>query len=297
MNTDKIIPRIIGGMGNQLFCYAVARRMAVTNNAELVIDDVSGFEYDHAYKRCYQLDHFSIPCRKATYFERLNPLSRVRRYIMRAINLRRPFHERNYIQQENMDFDLRILELKPHGNLYLDGCWQSEDYFNDVESVIRTELQIKAPTDIPNNKMKVLINDSVAVAVHVRFFDIPGENSINNTPTCYYARAVEKMENEVTNAHYFVFSDEPNAARNLIPWPDERVTCVSHNRGDINAYADLWLMKQCKHFIIPRSTFSWWGAWLCQNTDKIVIIPSHTPVGAHEWGSMGMIFKGCVQIN
>ena len=61
----KVIPRILGGLGNQLFCYAAARRLALVNNAELVIDDVSGFLYDHDYQRKYQLNHFGIQSRKA----------------------------------------------------------------------------------------------------------------------------------------------------------------------------------------------------------------------------------------
>ncbi|MCD4742989.1 MAG: hypothetical protein K8R67_10995, partial [Desulfobacteraceae bacterium] len=61
MSVTKIIPRILGGLGNQLFCYAAARRLALMNNAELVIDAVSGFVRDCNYQRYYQLDHFSIP--------------------------------------------------------------------------------------------------------------------------------------------------------------------------------------------------------------------------------------------
>ena len=66
MSNPKLIPRIFGGLGNQLFCYAAARRLALANNAELLLDDVSGFAYDAVYQRHNQLDHFNIPCRKAT---------------------------------------------------------------------------------------------------------------------------------------------------------------------------------------------------------------------------------------
>ena len=83
MSNPKIIPRIFGGLGNQLFCYAAARRLALVNHAELVIDDVSGFAFDEVYQRHYQLDHFNIPCRKATAAERLEPFSRVQRYLKR----------------------------------------------------------------------------------------------------------------------------------------------------------------------------------------------------------------------
>ena len=143
----KIITRIRGGIGNQLFCYAAARRLALVNNAELVIDDVSGFVRDHDYKRDYQLDHFSIPCRKATAGERLEPFSRVRCYLKRSFNRNRPFQERSYIQQEGIDFNSRLLKVDPCGTIYLEGYWQSEDYFKDVEGAIRADLEITPPTE------------------------------------------------------------------------------------------------------------------------------------------------------
>ena len=80
---NKVIARIKGGIGNQLFCYAAARRLALVNNAELVIDDITGFVRDRHYNRKYALDHFHIPCRKATPAERLEPFERYRRGVMK----------------------------------------------------------------------------------------------------------------------------------------------------------------------------------------------------------------------
>ncbi|OYZ27512.1 MAG: alpha-1,2-fucosyltransferase [Hydrogenophilales bacterium 17-64-65] len=269
----KIITRIKGGLGNQLFCYAAARRLALANHAELVLDDVSGFVRDHEYQRHYQLGHFNIPFRKATPAERLEPMSRVRRYLKRAMNRRRPFEARRYIQQEGIDFDCRLLTVKPRGTVYLEGYWQSEQYFKDVEATIREELRIIPPKDKINRAMAERIRSCLAVAVHVRFFDAPQEIGVNNASGDYYARAVARMECLAPDAHYFVFSDQPAAARDRIPLPDDRITLVSHNQGDENAYADLWLMTQCQHFIIANSTFSWWGGWLGGCKEKIVIYP------------------------
>lgn len=286
----KIIPRIFGGLGNQLFCYAAARRLALVNNADLVIDDVSGFERDHDYHRQYQLGHFSIPCRKATPAERLEPFSHIRRFLKRRLNQRCPFEARSYIQQEGIDFDPRLLQVKPRGTVYLEGYWQGEDYFKDVEETIRSDLRILPPTDAANQVMVTWMQDCLAVAVHVRFFDAPAAGGINNAPGDYYTRAVHFMETFAPNAHYFVFSDRPEDARASIPLPDERVTCVIHNRGDENAYADLWLMTQCQHFIIANSTFSWWGAWLAAHPEKQVIAPGfEMRQGKMWWGFEGLL--------
>lgn len=286
----KIIPRLFGGLGNQLFIYAAARRLALVNNAELVLDDISGFTYDREYQRHYQLDHFNIPCRKATAVERFVPFSRLRRALKRKWNQRLPFEQRAYVVQEGIDYDPCLLNFKPQGTVYLEGYWQSENYFKDVEATIRQDLQIKPPTDAANLAMAEHLRSGTAVAVHVRFFNEPHAAAINNAPGDYYTRAVEAMERLAPAAHYFIFSDQPEAARARIPLPDARVTLVAHNRGDENAYADLWLMTQCQHFIIANSTFSWWGAWLAGRAGKQVIAPGfEMREGKMWWGFDGLL--------
>lgn len=291
-----IVARLMGGIGNQLFCYAAARRLAVVNDADLVLDHISGFKRDFAYHRQFQLDNFAIPCRKATAGERLEPFSRVRRYLRRCANLTVPFEVRTYIRQEGIDFDERLLHVKPSETLYLEGYWQSEGYFKDAEETIRADLHIQPPTDTPNCDMAARIRDCVAVAVHVRFFNAAGEHGVNNAPGDYYARAVETIEASVPGAHYFVFSDNPSAARTHISLPDARTTYVLHNRGDANAYADIWLMTLCQHFIIANSTFSWWGAWLGGNANKTVIAPGfRLRAGLAWWGFNGLIPQGWIK--
>jgi hypothetical protein len=98
------------------------------------------------------------------------------------------------------------------------------------------------------------------------------------------------MEALVPSAHYFVYSDRPDAVRQLVPLDDRRVTWISHNKGDANAYADLWLMTQSKHFIIANSTFSWWGAWLAEHAPKVVIAPGFVMrEGKMWWGFEGLL--------
>ena len=295
---DTVIARIRGGIGNQLFCYAAARRLSLINNAELVIDDVTGFVRDQRYRRRYALDRFDVSARKATPSERMEPFDRYRRALARAMARRQPFCHRRYVEQEGIDFDPRLLDFKCDGTVYLDGYWQSEGYFKDIEQTIRNDLRIIPPEDSINRGMAQRIRGCIAVAVHMRWFDAPQTGSAgHNLEEGYYARAVREIVARVAQPHFFLFSDGPEAARRMVDLPKDQFTCVHHNRGDENAYADLWLMSQCRHFVIANSTFSWWGAWLAEHQDKTVIAPGivrYSGIGA--WGFKRLIPSQWIQM-
>ncbi len=282
----------MGGLGNQLFCYAAARRLALVNRAELVIDDVTGFARDFAYRRQYALANFNITARKATPKERLEPFSRYRRHLAKLVARRRPFLKRKYLEQERIDFDPRLLDYTVKGTVYLDGFWQSEDYFKDQEDVIRKDLLIIPPKDKMNQAIAERIRSANAVGVHVRWFDKSTQNGTSseyNLLPQYYRHSVQRIMTQVEAPHFFVFSDDPDAAHQMLGLPENLMTCMDQNRREENAYADLWLMTQCKHFIIANSTFSWWGAWLAGFPNKIVISPALRVQGMTAWGFDGLL--------
>ena len=173
----------------------------------------------------------------------------------------------------------------------MDGLWQSERYFKDVEPTIRNDLKIIAPQDAQNSQVAEKIRCcNSAVALHVRWFDSPGGSSLHNISTDYYQHALAIMEERIVSPHYFLFSDNVEAARSRLPSLQGRVTMISHNRGDEQAFADLWLMSQCRHFIIANSTFSWWGAWLGESEESIILVPDFIPEGYKtSWGFQGLI--------
>jgi hypothetical protein len=285
-----VVARIKGGLGNQLFCYAAARRLALANAAELVIDDVTGFVRDRLYRRTYLLDGFKIPCRKATPAERLEPFERVRRALVKWVNRRRPFHERTYLEQEGLDFDLRLLDYKVRSSVYLDGLWQSEGYFKDVAPVIRKDLEIIPPHNEAVHGLAAQIRDVNAVAIHVRWFDPPGSGpSSYNLPATYYERAIAEIERRVDRPVYLLLSDHPEAAMSLLGIPGNRLLVVGRLVSPGDPVTDLWLMAQCRHFIIANSTFSWWGAWLGEKSDSVVIAPAIKVDGKAAWGFHGLV--------
>lgn len=171
---------------------------------------------------------------------------------------------------------------KPIRDIYLDGYWQSEKYFKHIESEIRQELKIVTPHDAENIVLAEKIRNENAVCVHVRRLHGVGNlanpqplPSIQSLGMDYYQNAIDYMIKKVKNPVFFFFADYPQWLQDNIniSYP---VVFVTHNTvaGETKNYEDLWLMTQCKHFIIADSTFSWWGAWLCEHTEKIVCAPT-----------------------
>jgi hypothetical protein len=275
-----VIVRLVGGLGNQLFIYAAARRLALKNNVRLKLDIISGFQRDF-YRRQYCLNKFNIKAEIASPTESfMGILGRIRRKAVRKISQLRKFEKRMYIVEESNDFDPRLLSLKTNRIVFLEGYWQSEKYFKDIENIIREDFEIISEHDLQNLNMAKKIESSNAVCLHVRRLhgvaNMEGAQPLPDAEALeidYYNRAVAFIAKRVSNPVFYCFGDYPK-------WMLENIKInfptvfITHNNSDEKSHEDLWLMSLCKHFIICNSTFSWWGAWLASNQDKIVIAPA-----------------------
>lgn len=297
-NNGTLIVRISGGLGNQLFQYAASQSLALLNNLELIIDNQSGFKYDTEYKRTYKLDKFNINKRLANNEELLVPFSRIRRYIIRKINNRKPFSERKYITQEKIEYDDRLLKMILYGENYIEGYWQSEKYFIKYKDYIRSSLKMDGPKDCVNLNILNKIKAANSICLHFRDFDQSSSIVESNTTIGYYKKAIEIIKQNIQNPHYFVFSDNINFAHMQISKLGiSDYTIVVHNNNLSAEHADLWLMKNCKHFIIANSTFSWWGAWLSDYNNKKIIAPAQImKTEKMWWGFDGLIPDSWIQI-
>lgn len=285
----KVVVRIKGGLGNQLFCYAAARRLALVNGADLVVDDVSGFARDRRYARQYELDAFRIHGRIARPTERLFPFERLRRGILKSVARRRPFSERSYIEQETQDFDPRLVGLRIRRDVYLDGLWQGEGYFSDIADLVRTDMHLAHPLSKRCRRLEEAINRAESIAVHVRWFDAPDTIEANNVPKAYYERAIAVVETRVKTPRYFVFSDDPSAARSKLQFLGDRATFVGESGTKNESYEDLHLMSRCRGVVTANSTLSWWGAWLGNRRGGIVVAPDPGRYGGASWRIGGLL--------
>jgi hypothetical protein len=158
---------------------------------------------------------------------------------------------------------------------YVNGNWQSEKYFMQIENKIRNAFVFKN-IDTKNNEIALKMANSISVALHIRRGDYLGNSIYSGVCTeDYYTKAIELLLNKINNQgniRFYVFSDDKEFSNKFIAKLKIPADLIEINKGN-ESYKDLWLMTQCKHNIIANSSFSWWGAWLNNNPDKIIIAP------------------------
>jgi hypothetical protein len=273
-----ITTHLIGGLGNQMFQYAAARALALRTGAAVELD-ITGFE-TYGLRR-YELDTFAIVAATSTVGPPVSPVEpvaatgmrdRIDRLLGRGAPMPPPGTITHY-REAHFHFDPDL--AKQPLPLYMDGYWQSERYFADAATQIRTELTPIAPLEPENAATAAAIDRVTAVSVHVRRGDYVSNAHTNSYHgTCsldYYQSAINLVRSQVEHPHLFVFTDDQAWTRaNLIS--DLPATYVSANPAD-RGFRDMQLMSRCRHHIIANSSFSWWGAWLNPRLDKIVVAP------------------------
>lgn len=280
MTSRTVLVRLRGGLGNQLFGYAIGRAFALRYGAELVLDTVSDFELDWRYARTYALDPLRVVAREATASERMEPFGRWRRLWARRWARVKPWGARDYVVEAQRGWDPRIAALPVHGRLTLDGYWQSYRYFEAIGNAIRAEIdwQAAAHRGIWGDPRVAPVAPNVleaSVAVHVRWFDRVNVTSPENLSPDYYDHAIALMEERAPGSRYVVFSDDIETTRRVLTaLPADRTVFTRGETADPTGLADLMAMRRCRHAIIANSTFSWWGAWLGGRQGQIVTAPA-----------------------
>ncbi len=272
-----IVVRLIGGLGNQMFQYAAGRSLA-HRNASLLKLDVSAFETYTLHR--YGLHCFHVQEQLASREEvaRFFPSPRglggsLRAGIRRLLDGAPAGPEPVLVRERSFAFDPSVLATR--GDVALDGYWQSARYFEDVAPVLRAELSFRYPPSEENAALADVIAGTTSVSVHVRRGDYVSDAATSAVHgTCspaYYRAAIAHVAERVGNLHLFVFSDDPGWVRREFeaPFP---MTVVDVNGPDTN-WEDLRLMSLCRHNVVANSSFSWWGAWLNRNREKIVVAP------------------------
>lgn len=269
-----VIARIFGGLGNQLFCYAAARRLALVSGVPLELDTTSGFVRDHRYRRQYLLDRFALSAEVAVPAECFETASgRARRALWRRAAAWLPPSARRVWPERGLDVDEELLRHRVRRRVYLEGYWQSEKYFQDISADLRRELSGRVPERAAIQALGDQMKREPSVAVHVRRYTEAAGNDVPLLPTAYYEKAAAEIARRVPGARIYCFGDDPQWLLQQRALPPGAIAAAAVV-GSVSALDDLWLMSRCSHFVIANSTFSWWGAWLGERDGSMVLAPA-----------------------
>jgi glycosyl transferase family 11 len=266
-----IITRLTGGIGNQMFQYAFGRRLADHHKTELKLD--LGFYSDPVLNvppRTFDLDIFNITSEVASDKEIKKFAKRVNHDLTDRV-LNRIFGVKaSHIREPHFYFSEAAFNSPD--NVYLSGYWQSEKYFGDIEPKLRRDFTFKDPINDLAKPILEKINCTESVCVHVRRGDFL-TNPLNGLyGKDYYVAASEIVSSGKPDKAYFVFSDDVEWCKENLQF-DGETTFVDNDFGPRKFRDDLWLMSECKHFIIANSSFSWWAVWLNTNPRRTVVAP------------------------
>ncbi len=275
-----VIIRMTGGLGNQMFQYALYLQL-VSQGKDVKFDDVSEYELDNA--RPIMLWTFGIDYPKASRDE-INKITDGFMKLSHRIRRKIRGRKSHKYEEKSCNFDPAVLEKDP---AYLTGYFQSERYFKTVEKQVREafcfrEQVLEDVQDELKNKIRIYqtdIQNSFAVSLHIRRGDYLDNQEVYGGICTreYYASAVAHVKKSYPDAIFYVFSNDDAWAENWCSSQKEvyqsqfiAVTGVTEEMG----YLDLYLMSLCRCHIIANSSFSWWGAYLNPNKDKWVIAPA-----------------------
>lgn len=261
-----IVVKIKAGLGNQMFQYALGRRLSLNWNDELKCD-LSWFQNIKKSEtpRTLDINKFKINLVEVTDQEKkqakLCSISKIISQIRARV-------DRNYFYHFHSEL------LKKKDFLYLDGYFQSYKYFESIKKTLLEDFVLKTGYTQEAQKIKDDIELSgESIAIHVRRGDYTSScKDWNGLCTIeYYQQGLNEIKKKYSKVKLFVFSDDITWAQQNLRF-DSLMVFVS--RPSLSSTEELMLMSLCKHQIIANSTYSWWGAWLNQNPQKIVIAPS-----------------------
>lgn len=264
-----VICNLKGGLGNQMFQYAVARSMAKDRHNILI--DLSFLKKNNVSIGSFTARKFELNLFKNIRFKFINRFA-LNFYlsnsgILKVLRILLQYKKVYVINDESEQYE------DGHNIIYIDGYFQNPLLFDSIRAILLKDFSFPVLPKYINNLAK-LIESKNAVSIHVRRGDYL--NQENNDyhgllPISYYKSAVEKIIELNKESCFFIFSDDSEWCKLNFSFIENEKYFIS-DKNNPN-WIDLKLMTLCKHFIIANSSFSWWGAWLSEHDYKTVIAP------------------------
>lgn len=267
------IVRINGGLGNQMFQYAFGLKLQHLHPTEKVLFDLKDFRGYHIQK--YELDYvFGLQLQQPSFFQlcRLTFPFSENAFPGNHLNRFKKPSKHEVYDKEEFKYCEDLLNLS--GDKYYQGYWINEDYFSDIREKVHDAFTFRRVLGEKAEGYLKQIQQSNSVSIHVRRGDYLQHKMFQGIcGVDYYEKAIAYIKEYVEKPHFFIFSNDiPWCKEKIAKFTDGHYTAVELN-DPVNNYLDMQLMSCCKHNIIAHSTFSWWGAWLNRNENKIVVAP------------------------
>lgn len=251
--------KLIGGLGNQMFQYALYRAMEL-KGFDVCLDDFTYFNRQNAPAHlAYHLDIFGLK------YNKMNPENMPEYLINPKSLLFKVFHKFHfgptyYFEKHVSKFDPSVFDDK-NKNQYFEGYWQTAKYFENYREEIKKDFQYVGEWTKKNKEYRDFMKNSNSVSLHIRRGDYIGRKAYEGICSeDYYHKAIDYIKEHVDSPNFFVFSNDLGWCKAFFG-DEDNVVYVEGNDVE-HSYMDMVLMTFCKHHVIANSSFSWWGAWL-----------------------------------
>ncbi|MCM1387769.1 MAG: alpha-1,2-fucosyltransferase [Bacillus sp. (in: Bacteria)] len=281
-----IVVKIKGGLGNQMFEYAMARKIQVELGIKQLGLDTTNIQMDplrklglHHFRLCEEvifLDSASesivlklqkdFARRLISYFVAGRPEKIARR---REEKLEKLFHLFGIVHKDYSSGISKDFCLKMHRNIYMNGWFQEAKAIESIRGILLKDFTYTGKISDKMKDMENRIEKTNSVCVHIRRTDYVNHPRFGICTEQYYYTAMEKAAAQLKKPVFYIFSDDIEEVKKWNFGYDIIFDEVCENELE-----SLYLMSKCKHFVISNSTFSWWGQFLAQNEDKLVIAPN-----------------------
>ncbi|MDA8736839.1 alpha-1,2-fucosyltransferase [Aquiluna sp.] len=280
----KVVSRLSGGLGNQLFQFSAALWLARGDLTSVYVDPAAlrfNAERGKATIRDFELKvplanklqvisynhEVSVPVRMAA-MEGRSQIGTLAAAVAPVFSL----GSWKILRERGPAFEA-LSRASSYQSIFLSGYWQDYRIAEALGSQIRNILTPRPELSTRLLDLKGEINSGTSVAVHVRRGDFQTASaSLHDvTNASYFERGLRHLQEELGALRVFVFSDDISWCQDNLAFPS-RTRYVAAERGDTD-FAHLWLMSQADNFVISNSTFSWWAAWLGMSKTKRVVRP------------------------
>lgn len=287
-----------GGLGNQMFEYALLKQLEQhypANRVRGFILKPPSKKYDltnYCLGEAFNIQIKECTWRKVTqlsdFYPENAPCHTILRPLSKLINVIFG-HQNTYIYQDDFTcFYPEIYKLNPLNSYYLEGAWLNYRYLIGIEDILMKDFKFRDGMSEKNLEYMNKISDSNSVSIHVRRGDFV-KLGYALTTAKYYYKAIQIIKEKINDPIFYIFSNDHDYCRHLFEGKI-KYEIVEGNDGR-NSFRDMQLMSNCKHNIIANSTFSFWGAYLNKNPEKIVIAPNigvgvtehNIPFSCPEW--------------